>query len=390
MEWLLQNIIYITLHGSNAYGLNTDQSDLDMKGIFIPPKRIENHLFNKIDQVENNPKIDEKYSHLKNPNNPKLESTIFSLKKFLILASQINPNIIELLWVDKKDQLFCHPIMEKLIENRNLFLSSKAKFTYSGYSFAQLSRIERHRKWIVLGDLKEPKREDFGLPIIRARQLDEVFGFVKSEVERWNLSKFSLDEMERNDLKETIWDLILNVSNLPVGWDNWPETYEVAVINKLAKEYDLKEEIVELLNRERRFKREMEIYKSWLNWKTNRNKERAKLEEKCGYDSKHAMHLVRLLKTGYEILTESKVIVKRPDREELLLIKNGGWSYEKIIEYSKEMQLKMDEVYKTTKLPKSVDYEKINDLYYNLVEIYHNSANSRQTKLWLNLIKKEK
>jgi predicted nucleotidyltransferase len=371
MEWLLPNTIYLTLHGSQAYGLATDQSDVDIKGIFIPPKTVESNLFNRSEQFENDSQVEAKLAHLKNPKNPKLESTIFSLKKFMVLASQMNPNIVELLWTDPKDHFIVKPVMTKLLENRDVFLSSKAKFTFSGYAFAQAAKIERHRKWIVLGDLKEPKREDFGLPATRARQLDEVFGFIKSEVERWNLSKFSMEEMDRSELKETIWELVANVSTLQVGWDNWPQAYEAAVVNKLAKEYDLKEEVVNLLNKEREFKRAMETHKSWINWKTNRNKERSKLEEKSGYDTKHASHLVRLMRMGYEILTEGKVIVKRPDREEILGVKQGAWSYEKVMEFAKDMQVKLDEAYKTTKLPRTIDNEKVNDLYYNLIEEYH-------------------
>jgi hypothetical protein len=73
---------------------------------------------------------------------------------------------------------------------------------------------------------------------------------------------------------------------------------------------------------------------------------------------------------GYEILKDGKVVVKRPDKDELLNIKNGGWSYEKIIEYANEMQIKLDEAYKITKLPKSVDYVKINNLYHLIFEKY--------------------
>ena len=373
-KWLEANIIFVTLHGSRAYGLNDELSDTDIKGICIPPRDIGDNLFHRFEQVENHQFIENKLKHLKNPKNPKFESVIYSLRKFMVLAAGVNPNIIELLWTDPTDHFVSKPLMLGLFENRRLFLSSKAKFTFSGYAFAQAAKIERHRKWIVLGDLKKPKREDFGLPVERARQLDEVFGFVKSEVERWNLSRFPMEELERADLKETIWELVGNVSKLQVGWDNWPQAYEVAIVNKIAKEYDLKDEVVALLHKEREYKRAREQYTSWVNWKQNRNKDRAILEEKSGYDTKHASHLVRLMRMGWEILTLGKVIVKRPDREEILAIKNGGWSYDRVMEYAKEMQSRLDSAYTITKLPKSVDGEKINKLYHQLNEEYH-SAN---------------
>jgi hypothetical protein len=78
---------------------------------------------------------------------------------------------------------------------------------------------------------------------------------------------------------------------------------------------------------------------------------------------------------GYEILTQKKVIVKRPDREELLAIKNGDWSYERVMDFTKQMQTKLDEAYKMTTLPKNVNYAKINELYHMLYEEYHGKTN---------------
>lgn len=371
MNWSLENnTIFVTLHGSQAYGLANELSDVDVKGIVIPPSFVGNDLFHKFEQTENSPILEENLKHLKNPKNPKFESVLYSLRKFMILAANVNPNIVELLWTDPSDHFIFKKPMDELLANRHLFLSSKAKFTFSGYAFAQAKKIERHRKWIVRGEVPKPNRKDFGLPEERARQMDEVFGLIKSEVERWNLSKFALDEMERDELKSTIWELIDNISKVEVNEGNWPQIYEAGVIERLAKEYNLKEEVVELLQRERLYKKELEAYNSWLNWKKNRNPARHELEVKSGYDTKHGSHLVRLMRMGLEILSEGKIVVKRPDAAELLAIKNGAWSYEQVMEFADSMQKKLDEAYKTTTLPKSVNYVKVNDLYHKLYEEY--------------------
>ena len=371
MKWLVPNTIYVTLHGSQAYGLNNELSDVDVKGIVIPPRDVENNLFHKFEQAIDNKELEASLEYLKNPKNPKFESSLYSLKKFMVLAANVNPNIIEVLWTDPADQFVFKSPMDVLMDNRHLFLSSKAKFTFSGYAFAQAAKIERHRKWIVRGEIEKPDRAKFGLPEERAPQMNDIFGLIKSEVERWNLSQFPLNEEERDELKSTIWELIYNVSQVDVNEGNWPKVYEAGVIERLAKEYNLKEEVVDILQRERLYKKELESYQSWLNWKKNRNPARHELEVKSGYDTKHGSHLARLMRMGVEILSDHKVIVKRPDRDELLAIKNGEWSYEKLIDYSKEMQIKLDELYKTTTLPKSVNYEKINELYHTLYENYH-------------------
>lgn len=371
MNWLVPNTIYVTLHGSQAYGLNNELSDTDVKGIVMPPPEVEYNLFHRFEQAENSPHLERELAHLKNPKNPKFESVLFSLRKFMVLAANVNPNIIELLWTEPEDHFIFHsPTMNRLMENRDLFLSSKAKFTFSGYAYSQLAKIERHRKWIVQGELEEPKRENFGLPPEVPKSISEAFGLIKSEVEAWNLSQFPLDNMQRDELKATIWDLIYNVSGVEVNEGNWPKVYEAGIIERMAKEYDLREEVVVLLQREREYRRAMDTYRSWLNWKKNRNPDRHVLEVKSGYDTKHASHLVRLMRMGMEILTEHKVIVKRPDREELLGIKNGDWSYDQVMEYAGMMQTKLDEAYRVTKLKKSVDFEKVNSLYHELQNGY--------------------
>jgi len=379
-NWLKNNTIYVTLCGSQAYGLATELSDVDAKGICIPPREVENDLFLRFDQAENDPSIEEMLSHLKNPKNPKFESTVFSLRKFMVLAAAVNPNIIELLWTDPESVYVCVKPMQKLLDNRDLFLSSKAKFTFAGYAHGQLARIDRHRKWIVRGELTPPKRENFGLPPIKDKGFEEVFGFIKSEVERWNLNQFELDEMDRNDLKETIWELVYQISDKSVSWDDWPDAYASGVINLMAEKFSLKDEVVHLIQAERAFRKEEVTYKSWLKWKAERNPARRELELRSGYDTKHASHLVRLLRMGYEIITTGKVVVKRPDAEELLAIKNGDWSYEKVMEYSKSMQVKLNEVYDKQKedrekglptvLPREVDRVRVNQLYHELCEEY--------------------
>lgn len=92
---------------------------------------------------------------------------------------------------------------------------------------------------------------------------------------------------------------------------------------------------------------------NYWEWKNNRNEMRSELEEQFGYDTKHAMHLVRLLRMGVEILTTGEVVVKRPDASELLNIRGGAWKYEELVKYAEDMdQTVRGELYKNTSLPK--------------------------------------
>lgn len=369
MKWLLQNISFLAIDGSQSYGMNTKSSDFDCKGLVLPPVEIREHLFNKFDQAINNKDLELKYYHLKNPNNPKFESTVFSLSKFFQLAAQVNPNIISLLYVDPSDILECNKIGKELLKNRDLFLSTKAKWTFGGYAISQFSLIERHRRWLIKGDLKKPDRKDYGLVGEVLQGHSEIDRLVKKEIENWNFSKFSLDELERQELKETVWECVLKLCKNKISWDNWPQKYEEAILTDFANTFNLSAEITNLILRETRYKNDLKDYNSWLNWKENRNLDRMKLEKDFNFDTKSAAHLVRLHRMSHEILSGKGVIVKRPDAEELLDIRNGKWTYDQLKDWFDKSTLEVEELYKTTTLPKSVNYEKINGLYQKLLKL---------------------
>jgi hypothetical protein len=379
-DWLLRHTVYVTLHGSQAYGLANELSDVDVEGICVPPPEVEYSLFGQFEQEKNSPFIETKLGHLKNPKNPKFESTIFSLRKFFILASEVNPNIIEVLWTDPKDHYICHPLMMKVLDNKHLFLSNKARYTFAGYAAGQAKLIERHRKWIVMGEVPIPNREDFGLPKGSPKGLDEISGFVKAEVERWNLNQYPLSEQHRAELKNTLWEIVSTFKEINIA--NWPEEYAKGIIFKMQKDYNLTGELVQIILAERAYAKAVQLRESWLSWKRERNPARRALEEKCGYDSKHASHLVRLMRMGYEILTTGKVNVNRQgiDADEIKAIKAGAWSFDKVMEFKAEMETKLTEEYarqkqliaegKPTPIPREVDKEKINALYHELYNRY--------------------
>ena len=382
MKWLKENTIYLTIAGSRAYGMENELSDLDIRGIVIPPREIEYNLYHRFEQAENNEQINTMVSHMANPLNPKIEGTVYSMRKFFLLAAEVNPNIIELLFTNESEHIIITPIMRKLLDNKSLFLSNKARWTFSGYAAAQLKKIERHHKWIKLGELIPPSREQFGLPSFIPKGVDEVFGHIKAQVEQWNLNQFPIDEQQRAELKDIIWEIISNVAKSEISIANWPDVYTKGVINKLKDELNLTDEILSYIHAERSYNKAKQVYDSWVLWKKERNPIRRELEIKSGYDTKHAAMLVRLLRVGYEILSSGKVIVNRKgiDAEELLAIKNGAWSYDKVMEYKEEMDAKLEKEYirqkqliadgKPTPLPQSVNKEKLNNLYHELYEEY--------------------
>jgi hypothetical protein len=86
-----------------------------------------------------------------------------------------------------------------------------------------------------------------------------------------------------------------------------------------------------------------------------------------GFDGKHAAHLVRLMRMCREILETGAVIVKRPDRDELLAIRNGAWSYEQLMQWSEQEDRVLEEVMARSSLPNTPDSHTLDALCMSLV-----------------------
>jgi uncharacterized protein len=69
-----------------------------------------------------------------------------------------------------------------------------------------------------------------------------------------------------------------------------------------------------------------------------------------------------------EILDEHKVHVKRNDRDELLEIRNGCWTYEQLIDFADSQEKEIDEKYKQSTLQHTSNYDFINSLSTKLID----------------------
>lgn len=346
LKWIKDRTILLVRHGSRAYGTNTETSDEDFKGIAIPPKEYFLGSQNRFEQAE-----------LHEP-----DSVIYEIRKFFTLATECNPNIIEVLHTDPSDHIIVDPIGEIILEHRNDFLSKKIKHTFVGYSVAQLKRIKTHKRWIMNPPKSLPTRAEFGLPeqtLIPQDQLMAAYAEIQKELDKFQFDFFDhLDEPTKIGIQGTMAAML---AELKITSDQHWQT--------ASRKIGLSDNFIQVMQKEREYTSKKKEWDQYQTWKKSRNPARAALEEKYGYDTKHAYHLVRLIRMCREILTDGKVIVKRPDREELLAIRNGAWSYEQLIEFAEKEDKSLNELYATsTALPKSPDKNKIDELCIKLVE----------------------
>lgn len=345
LDWLYDRTIYLTVHGSHAYGCNTPDSDIDLRGIAVPTKKYFFGYQDNFEQAQFN----------------EVDCTIFDIRKFVKLAADFNPNAVEILFTDPEEQLIFKDPFKKLFEIKNKFISKKAKFTMSGYAISQLRRIHRHRRWLLNPMKEPPKRTDYGLPehgsLIPHHQLLEIEAAINKKLDEWNFDTTGLDNDTSIWLKNKLFDLL---KDLKINTDE----YDIYAARSLG----LNDNLTEAFKKERKYKSAKREWDNYQHWKKTRNPERAKLEEKYGYDVKHASHLFRLFKQCEEVLLYGVVRVKRPDAEQILAIKNGAWTYEQIIEFAEEQDKYMDELYKKSTIPREPDRKAINDVCIEIVE----------------------
>lgn len=348
LSWMQDRTVLLVRHGSHAYGTNTATSDEDFKGIAIPPKNYFLGTMHRFEQAE-----------LKAPDP---DAVIYDIRKFFNLAADCNPNIIEVLHTDPSDHFLVDPIGEIILEHKDAFLSKKIKHTFLGYSVAQLKRIKTHKRWIMNPPTHPPTRKELGLPeqtLIPADQLMAAQAEIQKELDRFQFDFMEgLEESRKIEVRNTVTGML---AELKITTDqHWQAS---------ARKIGLSDNFIQLMQREREYAGAKREWDQYQNWKKTRNATRAMLEEKFGYDTKHAYHLVRLIRMCREILTTGVVLVKRPDREELLAIRNGAWTYDQLIEFAEREEQKLNELYNMSNvLPKSPDKEMLDKLCIKLVE----------------------
>ena len=118
-------IIYRCVVGSQAFGLSGDESDVDRRGIYLPPAELHWSLYGVPEQIENND----------------TQEAYWELQKFLVMALKANPNILECLHTPLVEH--ATPLAQELLAARQRFLSKLIYQTYNGYVMSQFKKLEQ-------------------------------------------------------------------------------------------------------------------------------------------------------------------------------------------------------------------------------------------------------
>lgn len=90
--------------------------------------------------------------------------------------------------------------------------------------------------------------------------------------------------------------------------------------------------------------------------------QRSPLIDLHGYDTKAAMHMIRMMFECYELLTKETITYPRPDVAQLLAIRRGEWKLDDVRKLHRRLEERIDKVLPKIKMQAEVDRPQIRRL----------------------------
>ena len=239
------------------------------------------------------------------------DCVFYELRKFIGLLLNCNPNVLSLLWVRPNGIIFESSLGERLRQHRELFVTKKAYHSFSGYAHDQFKKmISFNQEAQALMQQLEDQLVEFGI------------------------------DPDSCDAGHALRNL-----------DGQPFVGATTEMMEIVK----------------RFRGERRRFYSG----GYMGKKRRELVRRVGYDAKNAAHLIRLLRMSIEFLTEGTLYVERADAAELLDIKRGAWSLEKVKAEAERLFQLAQEAYVRSSLPAEPNRDEAERLCVNMIREYH-------------------
>jgi len=329
-----------TVAGSQAYDTAVDGSDEDRRGVFCAPASFLGGL-ESIEQV-----ADERN-----------DQVYYELGHFVSLLLKNNPNALELLAMPEDCVRVRHPLFDLL--RPEIFLSKLCARTFGEYAMGQIRKARGLNKKIVnpqpearrpLLDFCRVPEGQGSMPVLdwlASRSIDpSTCGLTAVQHATTLFGLYQEDGQDYRGLlspKDPDALIFTGVPHdaLPLAW---------------------------MWFQEDAFRAHCKNHREYWEWVTLRNEERyaTNAAHGRGYDTKNLMHTLRLLDMAGEIARGEGLQVRRPNREYLLRVRAGEFTYEELVELAEAKLKEVQSAFAIADLPEEPDRKKVNRL---LVEI---------------------
>ena len=339
-------IVYECIAGSHAYGTNIEGSDIDRRGVFIIPTD-ELLAGRYIEQV----------------NDKTNDVTFYEIGRFLSLLCGGNPNILDILGTPEDCIIYESEKWKEYFPKhlRHQYLTKKLKNSFVGYAHTQIKKAKGlkkkinwdHKKvvrkdildfcYILNGPGSRPIKKVFSSELLNTAGVTKVNnakGVYCLHVDPWGEFNF------RGVVKEN--SNQIRLSSIPKEF--------------IERHHSVDEPITAITNfhyNEDGYSSHCKDYREYTEWLEKRNPQRYadNLKGEQGYDHKNMMHCMRLLMTAKDIAKKKELVIRRPEREYLLSIRNGEMKYDELLENADNLVDEIAEAFENSQLSDSISKE---------------------------------
>jgi len=358
--------LLIVVRGSKAYGTQVPTSDTDYAGVYIQP--IEDILgFGYKEQI----------------NDDKNDTVFYEIRRFLELLASNNPTILELLNTPEDCVIYKHPAFSRILSYQDQFLTKICAKSFGGYAIQQIKKAKGQDKKQNWEKDKVTRKTPLDFCYLHLREksipLADYFESKGYDQKYAGLSKVphSRDTyaLFYDRLFSLLGDKINQTSNKPIGFKgvafedsndirlssipiDTPDDYFIGYVSYNKDGYTT----------------HCNDYKSYQTWLENKNEQRWVDVKSHGQkiDGKNMMHCRRLLEMAREIAQGKGIIVRRENAQELIAIRKGEVDLESLIQQAENDIQEIDQLFKESNLPDSVDKDLVNSILINIREEFYN------------------
>lgn len=305
--FLAGNTMLIGLGGSHAYGTDTPESDLDIRGVAHNSSEyiLSGRDFEQVVDVPT-------------------DTTIYSFDKMIKLLCSNNPNTLEIMGLKPEHYLYVSSLGDELLKNKKMFLSKVCIHSFGGYATDQLRRMENKA----------------ASKAVQEKQQENIMKSIQNAMHDFRTRHYEFPE---DGIKLYLDKSIKNPNEQEIFMDISLKHYP------LTDHYGIYSEMNQVIK----------DYKKGNNHRNTNAINRHKL-------GKHMMHLVRLYLMCFDILEREEIITYRENDLPLLTsIRRGDFldSNEQptpeFYEMLADLEKRFDYAKKNTSLPDKVDMNKV-------------------------------
>jgi len=335
-------ILFQAISGSRSFGLATENSDTDIKGVYYLPKE-DFFGLNYIPQISNETN----------------DITYYEIGRLVELLQKNNPNILEILASPEDCIQYKNPLMDLLKPED--FLSKLCKDTFAGYAISQIKKAKGLNKKILN-------------PIDKKRKSILDFCYILQNNGSVPLKKW-LSENGKTQEKCGLVNIDNTKGMFALFYDESGDLgYKGIIQNEEANQVSLssipkgEQSVAFMFCNLDAYSTYCKDYREYWKWVSERNEDRYNVNQNHGqnYDSKNMMHTIRLLQSCEQIFKTGSLNIRVENRDELLDIKAGNWSYNEVMQKAETLIKSIENYHSISKLPDFPDLGKTTKI---LVEI---------------------